>query len=675
MPLTDSARLTRTATRWGVSIGAVAYFAVLFDFRLDATRTAVRQGFASNFFELQAEAFLHGRLYVPTGSLGIEGFVVHGRTYEYFPPYPALLRIPIMLITHEFDGRLSLVSMAAAWIVYAIMATKLFWLVRECLRDGAPVGRTEAVVAALVLAAVTGGTVLVFDASLPWVYHEVYLWATALAVGALYWLVRASLDPTRKALCWLGAFNLGTVLTRTTGGFAVCAACIGVAAWVLTGRPHPGRRRVGWAIAAMGVVPLAVSITYNMVKFAHPYLFPLQDEVWTSVNAHRREALRRNGGTIAGPQFLLTGVVNYLRPNGIRFTEYFPWITLPASPAKAHGGAFLDQSYRTGSVPAFMPMLTVTCLWGLARTYLRRRAPLGTRVLRIPLLGALLIPLGVLDYGYLTYRYASDFVPVLALGAMIGGTDLARLLPRLRLRLRVPALAMLAALTAFSVLANILTGYSTAQQTWGGQELVQYVALQRTLGGTDGLVSHSRRLPASGRTDDLHIVGDCAGLYLASGDQYEPWLTVETRPVRIRVVIGRLHPGVLRLLTVAGVTDRAVNLQINTRRQLRFVVTGAPAAVAGGWIATQAGEEIDVTLDARTDYDAIAVSALPGGLVGWVPLVQYDRSWQAHIASVIATLPSTARQRASGVRLAVGATAAPSLCEHLAHDAHIALGD
>ena len=50
--------------------------------------------------------------------------------------------------------------------------------------------RTEAVLSGVFLAAVLGGSVVTFDASLPWVYHEVYLWSMASVVGSLYWLLR-----------------------------------------------------------------------------------------------------------------------------------------------------------------------------------------------------------------------------------------------------------------------------------------------------------------------------------------------------------------------------------------------------------------------------------------------------------------------------------------------------
>ncbi len=657
-----------------MSIGAIFYFLVLFDFGFDPGRTAVRLRFASNFFDIQATAFLKGHLDVPANSLGIEGFVVDGRTYEYFPPFPALLRIPVMLVTHEFDGRLTLPSMALAWVVLAVVAVKLLWLVRTCLRGTDPVGRGEAVLLSLVLATITGGTVLVFDAALPWAYHEVYLWATALVLGALYWLLRVTLAPTRGPIAWLLAFNVCAVLTRTTGGFATCLATLGVAGWLLTGRPHPRLRRWAWLVAATAVIPLLVAVAYNWVKFHNAYLFPLEDQVFTSVNPRRREALARNGGTITGPQFLLTGIVNYLRPDGIRFTDYFPYLTLPARPAPAYGGAFLDQSYRTGSVAAFMPLLVLTSLWGAVVSFIGKHT-FAVRALRLPLLGAIAVPVGVLDYGYVTHRYTSEFVPFLVLGAIVGCCDIARRLTALRARWRRVAVGVVAALAAFGLLANSATAYTAAQQTWGGDKLVQYVALQRALAGTPP-VTHSSALPSSARTDELHIVGNCDGLYVASGDQYQPWLAVQQRLRRARVIVGadRLQNSLLTLFTVNGVRTSHVQVEISRQHLLRFRVTSSAGVAYGPWVSANRGEEVDLTISAHTDYGLLEVSSLPGGFVTWVPLADWDAEWHSVLSTVTVTLAPAASQQADGVRLAIGATAVPPLCGDLARDAGVQVG-
>ena len=42
-----------------------------------------------------------GRLDVPNGTLGIEGFLHNGRTYTYFGVWPSIIRMPVLLVTHS----------------------------------------------------------------------------------------------------------------------------------------------------------------------------------------------------------------------------------------------------------------------------------------------------------------------------------------------------------------------------------------------------------------------------------------------------------------------------------------------------------------------------------------------------------------------------------------------
>ena len=64
------ARLRRgIATGSGVAVGSAAYLLTLLAFGRDLTRTAMGLGYASNFFDLQARAFMDGRIWVPDGSL------------------------------------------------------------------------------------------------------------------------------------------------------------------------------------------------------------------------------------------------------------------------------------------------------------------------------------------------------------------------------------------------------------------------------------------------------------------------------------------------------------------------------------------------------------------------------------------------------------------------------
>ncbi len=55
--------------------------------------------------------------------VGYEGFIVDHRTYMYFGPFPALLRLPVLAVTHGLDGRLTPWSMTVAFVVALVGAS------------------------------------------------------------------------------------------------------------------------------------------------------------------------------------------------------------------------------------------------------------------------------------------------------------------------------------------------------------------------------------------------------------------------------------------------------------------------------------------------------------------------------------------------------------------------
>lgn len=643
-------RRALVATAVGVITGGIAFFLALFDYHFDPTRNAVRLGYASNFFDLQAQAFLRGHIDVPNGSLGIEGFVIDGKTYMYFPPFPALIRLPVMLVTHDFDGRMSLVSMGVAWVVYAVMATATVWQVRRCLRGDDRVTVLDGIAVAVFLAAATGGTVLTFDAALPWVYHEVYLWAVALVVGAIYWLVRTTIEPNRSNATWLGAFALAAALTRTTGGWAVAGVAIGVGLWIRTGRSDLGTdevtdvgsaaRRDGWRYPALaGGVALAASIAYNMYKFGHPYLFPLENQVWTSVNEHRREALAANGGTITGLQFFLTSLVNYFRPDGIRLVDYYPYITLPAEPAQAYGGAYLDQFYRTGSVTAFMPLLLLLSIAAVP-VLLRRTGRLERRALRPAVLAGVAVTGGVMAYGYVAHRYTSEFVPGLVVAASVGLWAGCARLERHRQAVQVAALTAGTSLVLLSLVAQLLTAHAAVATTYRGEVLRNFIETQRRVSGGPGspqsrLVTQSDSLPSEGITDQLHVVGDCDELYLNTGDAYEPWILVERRPDVLEVELDEVTRAARSpLFTVHGTKDRKVFLETDGKNYARVVIENETGEWAGPWFGVYPKGRFRIGIGVETDVGHVLVSTTPGGFAGYVPFIEWDKNWYASPGSI-----------------------------------------
>jgi hypothetical protein len=666
-----------TASTAGILVGGTAFLLTLLDFGTDLGRSARSLRFGSNFFDLQARAFIDGHLYVPTGSLGIEGFVRHGHTYMYFGPFPALLRLPVQLLTGDFNGKLSLVSMGIAWTVFAVMAARLTWLVRSCLYGERPVSWFDGLLAAIFLAAVTGGTVLTFDASLPWVYHEVYLWSTALVVSSLFWMVRVAIEPTQYAMRWLLVVAACTVLTRTPAGLGVCVGILALGLWMRFGRSQEARRQVARWVLVVGGLPLAIGVAVNMAKFGNVILFPLQSQVWTQVNQHRRDALELNGGSITGLQFFPTSLVNYFNPGGIRFVDYFPWITLPPENAKAFGGAFIDQSYRTGSVTAFSTLLLMLSLVSVPLLFRRGRG-LGLQALRAPALAGFMMTGGVMAYGYVAYRYTSEFVPALVLGGAIGLWSVGERIGR-RSRpaqwLRWPTVSLMAGFAVFAILANMAVGFATAAQTYRGAPLQRYVALQLASGGAfPGLVSQSDSVPANTPgTDRLHILGDCDALYLNTGDAYERWVLVEGRSHVVQVSFAATFAATRTLLfTVHGVHDRTVWLQTHRRHLAQVVLQNEDGTFYGPLFSPAPGEPVRIGVGPDSSIGYAAVTSSPGGFAGYLPIAEWGRDWVSENGWVQDHLDE--RVREGGIAVTPERGLPLPLCERVARDAGIDVG-
>jgi hypothetical protein len=670
IPAPGTERNRLVATTAGLFLGGLAYFLTLSDYTLSLTRTTLQSGLFSTFYDQQARALLDGHVDLPTDSLGIEGFVHDGMTYMYFPPWPAILRLPVLLTTHEYDGRLTLLSMAIAWIVFAVMVTKLVWLLVPRLSGIEEVTAGTGALVALFLAAATGGTFLTYDAAQPWVYTEAYTWAVASVMGGLYWLTRLLAEPTRHATWWLFVFALLSVGTRATEGWAISLGAIAVGVvWRLWPR-RTTTNPLWWRVLLAGVVPLALSIALNEYKFGTVYSFPLQDQVWTFLSEHRRDALAANGGGLTGLQFFPTSFMAYLRPDGIRFVDYFPFVTLPAHPAPAYHGVVVDQTYRTGSVTAFMPLLTLmlpVAVVAVARPRVRRELA----QLRLPLAVSVLVTGGVMAYGYYAARYASEFVPALVLGGAVTTGLLVGAL-RSRPRWRAPAMGVLALGAVFSMLAQMSIGTTAEAYVRRGDSLVRYLSWQHDVsaGAQARLVSRVDGLPTGGTTDDIAIRGDCDAVYLNTGDRYQPWVPVQERDrvLEISATGPRLHRGGVTLLRVSGTDPQYVRLEVDRHQQLRFVTRYGDLRARTPWfdMPTEGGVRLGVRNQIALGF--FQVVSTPGGQVGYLPSVYFDRD-QNSLPALLQLTDSDAALAALGLSLRELPGLPLTLCQQLAHSA------
>jgi hypothetical protein len=520
----------------GMGLVTVPYLYVLWDL-FTGEVSGTRPSFPGAFYEDQARALVHGHLWIPYSQLGIEAFFNGGRAYTYFGLFPSLIRLPFMALFPHLGGKMTAPSLLAAWVLTGVLSALLVWRLRILIRGSVVMGWAEAVSLGALMAAITGGSVLIYLAANPWVYDEDLAWSVALTLGAMFCLLGVLERPSWRRILVAGGFILCADLNRLTTGWACVIGAVLVAGWFWFGKERTENRRWAGAVLAAGLVPLFIGCAVNSLKFGGPFTLPMADQQWTHVNPHRRLFLAANGGKGYNLKFLPSTLTAYFQPDGMRLSSLFPFITLPSYPARTVGNAVLDQTYATGSVPDFMPLLFLSGIWGLVTSF-RPKALRGARLLRPLLLAAAAATAGVMLWGYIADRYIADFMPLLILAGVLGMLDLWRRLDGRSRLVRSSATAVVALLALFGVLAN--TGASLASfNAWNSPQVVNYVDTQKSItpGATAAAVRHGSTLPYWAPAETLYDVGNCSGFYFSSGIsfanspgqqlQHETWVPIE----------------------------------------------------------------------------------------------------------------------------------------------------
>ena len=523
-----------------VALGAVAAASVVYFWVLwvlwGNTVDPLRSSYPGTIYDVQARAILSGHLSLPNGSIGTEAFVHDGHTYTYFGIFPSLLRIPILLVTHSLDGRLTSLSMGLAWLVTALFAVLLLWRVRVLVRGDAVLGWAEAASYGVLLASILVGSVLVFLASQPQVYSEDLAWSVALACGSLFALLGVVERPSWGRVSVAGVLVVLTNLTRSTTGYACILAAFVLSAWFALGRAGPERR--SWALPTLlvGLLALAAGCAIDLAKFGLLFGFPASDQL-----LYREFGLGHiNGGHYFAIRFLPSTLQAYVAPANMRVTPFFPFITLPASPIHPVAHTPLFQRLPTASVPASAPLLFGVGLWGVIAVF-RPHRPAAIRALRILLIAAAVSGAVVMVFGWVAERFAADFMPLLVLASVAGMVDIWQRLDGRSLRARRPALVIIGLAALFGLVANV--GFASAPSAgWTQAQLTNYVQAERIVGNLtghalDGDVVRGDRFPSHASLDQLFVLGRCEAMYLSlregpTNPAYPQltWLLVEHSP-------------------------------------------------------------------------------------------------------------------------------------------------
>lgn len=521
---------------------------------------------SGNFYDAQATAWLHGTWEIPGGILGIERFESRGQTFMYQGPWPAILRVPAMAVTDRFEGRLTQPSMSLALLVALVATARLHWRVRRQLRPSTPVARADLWVAAAATFIVGAGSALLFEASRAWVYHEAALWGAAWTIAAIDAAVACVNEPSRRRFAWAGVLTTLALWSRSSVGLAGVAALglLGggnLLAHLRTRRPSDGlwsrtlararwlstipRANGRWPVAApmlAATVPLSLYAVVNWIKFHTLFSVPFAGQGFTIADPQRQEFLRFNNGTLFGLKFAPTTLVQYLRPDALRFTSTFPFVDLPPR-ASGIGGVSFDLIDHSSSVPASMPAVFALALVGLFVITRRARGASGEGLsaLRVPVVGALVGAVTIIPFGYIANRYLADAMPALVITGLAGLQHLlgrrsdagTTVRGRRRWRAGAAALVALALAGVWINVSHALVFQRLHSPNVRDDVIASFLDTQYDVPQSLGLdpaipLRQDGRLPLDAPRNQIAIVGDCDAMYLSDGMplnavKYTPW--------------------------------------------------------------------------------------------------------------------------------------------------------
>ena len=549
----------------GCALAVVVFLVVLLDGHLTPFRVAPPAdsfgGDLGRFYDVQAHSLLNLHWSVPARTLGIEGFHMDDGSYMYFGPWPAVLRLPIAAVTDSFDGRLTQVSMLLAFVVALVFTARLAWRVRALVFADTPVRRTEQWVIGAFVFVVGTGSVLVFLGGQLLVFHEAAIWGVALAIGAFEAVIAFTVTARLRYLVFASLLTMLTLFSRPPLGAGPLAALGLLLLVAIVGRGSKligfpdgvALRRLVVPLAAAVLVPLVLYVALNEVKFGTPFSLPFDRQVVTVFSPGHRAVLKANGGTLVGSQFIPTNLLQYFRPDAIRFSGSFPWVAFPG-PAQVLGSVRFDWVTPASSLPSSMPLLTVLGIVGLVAMLRPRRAS-ALRVLRAPVLGCVAAGIVTVAFGFVAQRYLADFVPLFVLLALAG-------------------LFLLMKWTATRPHTSLV------RVAWAGVALLAVLSVWFSTGlafawqnGLATPVLHAQRFPALRSMGTVLVLGDCDGLYRSTGVQWrEMELTPKTGRFLFRATFpDRAAPVPAEPLVVSGTRGAGQYVYVEYRPDHRVV--------------------------------------------------------------------------------------------------------
>ncbi len=583
-PIPEQRAFTRAAL-----IGSLASLPVFVYVLAIGQRSLLRRDALGGFYDAQAHALLSGHWDVPLDKLGFEAFVINGKAYTYLGPWPAILRMPIALFTHRFDGRLTQLSILCAFVVFMIATTRLLWRIRVLARSDMAVTRAEQFTLGAFMFLLGAGSIVVFLASRPVVYHEAELWGAAWSVAAFGSILHYTRAPSTRALVWSGVFTTLAMMSRGSVGLAALVAlglvflarvCEAVrlrapARWI--GLAEDRERTTPADIIGLFVallIPVALYAYVNAARFGTPFKLPIDKQIATTIDPIRPKIFATTHGSLFAAKFVPTDLLALARPNALHFTRVFPYVTF-GSRAGVIGNITFASIVPSGSLPTLMPVFVVLGIAGLVFVFRHRFAALRPLVV-----GGVIGTFGVITIPFVDQRYLSDFLPlllVLAGAGLLRGLTYVEGWPRpARLTIAIGAAAL--ALLSIWVNLGITLVYQREYSPFTTDpERAAFVRFQQAApGGSHLTVKQGPQLPKPLAGGTVFVVGNCDGVYWTDGAS---WFPVErtnaTGLFDLNLTLPEKPAGTAETIAVAGPPGQQMRFGIEYTGpdSYRFVVT------------------------------------------------------------------------------------------------------
>jgi len=370
-------------------------------------------------FDSLASSFLGGGAEVDPQAIRWEGMEVEGRTYMYFGPWPALLRIPLDGLFPALAGQWSKSSCYLA----SLLALAGFGCVagRRLAANDSLDGDDKRFFLAVSVFGFGLATPLTFLMYTGAIYHESIAWGLCGSVWGIHFLFRL-IEPEAdsaggidlRALLGLSTVAGLTLLARVTYGaplYLVLALVCGFSLF-RSARVDPRGLRIELARIAAGVLPAALGLLfqlwYNHARFGSPVTFvDYQYVAYVVAHPQSWEVMQRTGPFDLAR--LWNGFVNYFGVRGAYFHGGFPWVRIvtPSYP-EADLYARVFRSYVV-SLNVVSPWIVAGAAIGAVRLF-ARPAPWIARLCGL-VFGVQLVV--VMSFYIIELRYALDFFPFL----------------------------------------------------------------------------------------------------------------------------------------------------------------------------------------------------------------------------------------------------------------------